>query len=64
MYNAMLETVKRQDEEKATFPSKYELEAGFKGQGEHVPATSVQMLADRLCKSLKRFLNEVTFISR
>jgi putative transposase len=52
----MVETVKQQYEEKGTFPSKYELEAAFKGQGEHVPATTVQMLADRLSKSLKRFL--------
>jgi hypothetical protein len=56
MYNAMLETVKAQYEQDGTFPDKYELEATFKGQGEHVPATTVQMLADRLSKSLKRFL--------
>ncbi len=37
-------------------PNKYELETQFKGQGkEHVPATTVQMLADRLTKALKRF---------
>ncbi len=56
IYNEMLETVKTQYEEKGTFPSKYDLENAFKGQGEHVPATTVQMLADRLSKSLKRFL--------
>src|SRR6266851_5813167 len=56
MYNGMLETVKAQYEQDGTFPSKYELETAFKGQGEHVPATTVQMLADRLSKSLKRFL--------
>ena len=56
MYNGMLETVKAQYEQDETFPSKYDLEAAFKGQGEHVPATTVQMLADRLSKSLKRFL--------
>jgi putative transposase len=56
IYNGMLETVKAQYEHDRTFPSKYELEAAFKGQGEHVPATTVQMLADRLSKSLKRFL--------
>jgi putative transposase len=56
MYNGMLETVKKQYEQDETFPSKYDLEAAFKGQGEHVPATTVQMLADRLTKSLKRFL--------
>src|SRR2546421_5164614 len=56
IYNGMLETVKTQYEQDGTFPSKYELEAAFKGQGEHVPATTVQMLADRLSQSLKRFL--------
>src|SRR5437660_12229034 len=55
MYNGMLETVKAHYEQDGTFPSKYELEAAFKGQGEHVPATTVQMLADRLSKALKRF---------
>jgi putative transposase len=56
IYNQMLETVKAQYEDKGTFPGKYDLEAAFKGQGEHVPATTVQMVADRLSKSLKRFL--------
>src|SRR6266700_63022 len=57
IYNGMLETVKAQYEGKGTFPSKYDLEAAFKGQGEHVPATTVQMLADRLSNALKRFLD-------
>jgi putative transposase len=57
LYNEMLETVKMQYAEQGTFPSKYDLTARFKGRGgEHVPATTVQMLADRLSKSLKRFL--------
>src|SRR5712692_9641052 len=57
IYNAMLERVKQQYEEQGTFPSKYALEHAFRGHGhEHVPATTVQMLADRLSKSLKRFL--------
>ncbi len=56
IYNEMLETVKAQYEDKGPFPSKYDLENAFKGQGEHVPATTVQMLADRLSKALKRFL--------
>src|SRR5712692_10553727 len=56
IYNGMLETVKAQYEQDGTFPSKYDLEKAFQGQGEHVPATTVQMLADRLSKSLKRFL--------
>src|SRR5437660_11790820 len=57
IYNSMLEMVKQQYEEQGTFPSKYDLKNAFKGHGsEHVPATTVQMLADRLTKSLKRFL--------
>ena len=53
----MLEAVKAQYAEKGTFPSKYDLTARFKGRGgQHVPATTVQMLADRLSKSLKRYL--------
>src|SRR6266567_2993675 len=56
IYNAMLSQIKTQYNLSHTFPSKYELEVVFKGQGEHVPATTVQMLADRLSKSLKRFL--------
>ncbi len=56
IYNGMLETVKAQYEQEEAFPSKYELEAVFKGQGVYVPATTVQMLADRLSKALKRFL--------
>src|SRR5258708_13029189 len=48
LYNEMLETVKAQYTEKGTFPTKYDLTAQFKGRGgEHVPATTVQMLADR-----------------
>lgn len=57
IYNEMLEITKQQYEDKGTFPTKYDLTAQFKGRGgEHVPATTVQMLADRLSKSLKRFL--------
>jgi putative transposase len=57
LYNEMLEITKSQYAEKGTFPTKYDLTAQFKGRcGEHVPATTVQMLADRLSKSLKRFL--------
>ena len=55
--NSMLEMVKQQYEDQGTFPSKYDLEHAFKGHGSTpVPATTVQMLADRLSKSLKRFL--------
>jgi putative transposase len=57
IYNSMLEMVKQQYEDTGTFPSKYDLEHAFKGHGSTpVPATTVQMLADRLSKSLKRFL--------
>ena len=61
IYNRMLEMVKQQYEEHSTFPSKYDLETAFKGHGsEQVPATTVQLLADRLTKSLKRFLTTKT----
>jgi len=56
IYNAMLERMKAQYEHDGTFLSKYALEAAFKGHGTHVPATTIQMLSDRLSKSLKRFL--------
>ena len=57
IYNEMLETIKAQYEEKGTFPGKYDLTSQFKGRGgEHVPATTVQTLADRLTKAHKRFL--------
>ncbi len=57
IYNEMLESLKAQYEESATFPTKYDLTARFKGRGgELVPATTVQTLADRLSKALKRYL--------
>ena len=56
VYNNMLEMMKAQYEQDGTFLSKYELEAAFKGHGTHVPASTIQMLSDRLSKSLKRFL--------
>src|SRR5712692_8215472 len=57
LYNEMLEVVKAHYEDKGTFPGKYDLTARFKGRGgEHVPATTVQTLADRLSKALKRYL--------
>src|SRR6478736_4116465 len=57
IYNEMLAALKAQYEEMATFPSKYDLTARFKGRsGETVPATTVQALADRLSKALKCFL--------
>ncbi|HEY7974993.1 MAG TPA: transposase [Ktedonobacterales bacterium] len=57
IYNEMLATLKAQYEVDSTFPSKYDLTARFKGRGgEQVPATTVQTLADRLSKALKRYL--------
>ncbi|MFL5701695.1 MAG: RNA-guided endonuclease InsQ/TnpB family protein [Ktedonobacteraceae bacterium] len=57
IYNEMLEVTQQQYEEKGTFPTKYDLTKRFAGRGgEHVPATTVQTLADRLSKALKRFL--------
>lgn len=57
IYNEMLAALKAQYETSNTFPSKYDLTAHFKGRGgDLVPATTVQTLADRLSKALKRFL--------
>src|SRR6266704_72162 len=57
LYNEMLQEMKQQYEQDGTFPTKYDLTARFKSRGgEHVPATTVQMLADRLTKSRKRYL--------
>jgi putative transposase len=57
IYNEMLAALKAQYEANGTFPTKYDLTATFKGRGgEAIPATTVQTLADRLSKALKRFL--------
>jgi transposase len=57
IYNEMLAALKAQYETDGTFPTKYDLTARFKGRGgDAVPATTVQTLADRLSKALKRFL--------
>ncbi len=57
IYNEMLTTLKAQYETDGTFPTKYDLTANFKGRGgEAVPATTVQTLADRLSKALRRYL--------
>jgi putative transposase len=57
IYNEMLAALQAQYETDGTFPSKYDLTARFKGRGgEIVPATTVQTLADRLSKALKRYL--------
>jgi putative transposase len=57
IYNEMLAALKAQYEADGAFPTKYDLTAQFNGRGgESVPATTVQTLADRLSKALKRFL--------
>jgi putative transposase len=57
LYNEMLEALRAQYVADGTFPTKYDLTARFKGRGgDLVPATTVQTLADRLSKALKRFL--------
>jgi putative transposase len=57
LYNEMLQALQAQYDTDGTFPTKYDLTAHFKGRGEEaVPATTVQTLADRLSKALKRYL--------
>lgn len=57
IYNLMLAALKAQYADTGTFPTKYDLNTRFKGRGGvHVPATTVQTLADRLSKALKRYL--------
>jgi putative transposase len=57
LYNEMLTVLKAQYDTEGTFPSKYDLTARFKGRGgDAVPATTVQTLADRLSKALRRYL--------
>jgi putative transposase len=58
LYNEMLEMVKAHYDESGKFLSRYDLTYRFKGRGgEHVPQTTVQTLADRLDKALKRFFH-------
>jgi hypothetical protein len=57
IYNEMLAAFKAQYDTDGTFPTKYDLTARFKGRGgDTVPATTVQMLADRLNRALRRYL--------
>lgn len=57
LYNEMLDQVKDHKTETGVFLSKYSLAARFKGRGgAHVPASTVQTLADRLDKALRRCL--------
>jgi putative transposase len=56
LYNQMLADSKQHYQEHGTFLLKDDLTARFKGRGgAHVPASTVQMLADRLDKAFKRF---------
>lgn len=57
LYNEMLEHTKNAYSETGKFASIYDLNKTFKGRGEHVPATTVQTLSDRLGKALKRYLS-------
>ena len=57
VYNEMLAATKQHYADTGKFLFKYDLMVAFKGRGgEHVPASTVQMLADRLDKALKRYL--------
>ncbi|MCA1687427.1 MAG: helix-turn-helix domain-containing protein, partial [Actinobacteria bacterium] len=62
LYNEMLEMVKAHYDETGKFLGRYDLTYRFKGRGgspgfEHVPQTTVQTLAGRLDKALKRFFH-------
>jgi putative transposase len=62
LYNEILEMVKAHYEETGEFLNRYALTCRFKGRGgEHVPQTTVQTLANRLDKALKRFLRRKEF---
>src|SRR5215472_2328664 len=57
IYNEMLEATKHQYAQTGKFLFKYDLTMRFVGRGgDRVPATTVQMLADRLDKALRRYL--------
>ena len=56
LYNEMLAVPKAQYDQTGKFLLKYDLTTRFRGRGgKHVPASTVQMLADRLDKAFKRF---------
>ncbi|GAC1346167.1 MAG: hypothetical protein NVS4B7_17480 [Ktedonobacteraceae bacterium] len=48
IYNMMLAQMKPRYEQFGTSPTGYDLDKAFKGQREHVPVASVQMLTNRL----------------
>jgi putative transposase len=57
IYNEMLEHTKQTYQDTGTFAFKYALTKSFAGRGKgSVPASTVQMLADRLDKALKRYV--------
>ena len=57
LYNEMLRQVRDYHSETGSFLFKYSLSARFKGScQEHVPATTVQTLADRLDKAIRWYL--------
>lgn len=57
LYNEMLERTKTHYEITGRFLFRYDIATAFKGRsGEAVPATTVQTLADRLDKALRRYL--------
>src|SRR5215213_9143923 len=56
LYNGTIETVRAHYERSGTFLGRYELTYRFEGRGgEHGAQSTVQALADRLDKALKRF---------
>ncbi len=58
LYNEMLAMVKSHYDGTGEFLNRYDLNVAFKGRGgEHVPQTTVQTLAARLGKALKRFFH-------
>jgi putative transposase len=58
IYNAMLQASEEQYAQTGKFLFKYDLCKRFAGRsGDHVPATTVQTLADRPDKALKRYLD-------
>jgi putative transposase len=57
LYNEMLAATKASYAQTGKFLFKYDLTMQFKGRaGDHVPATTMQTLADRLDKALRRYL--------
>jgi len=65
IYNQMVELSRADYQANAKIFSLYGMHARFSGKSpEHVPATTVQMLADRLLKAWKRFEAERVLVDR